>query len=75
MGIIFLCSVVSTHAIFNEIYLTCFISTGILFLGYMGYVTYSRDQERKVMEKINGKFQAMAGEIAAARARSGKKNG
>jgi|AGTN01.3.fsa_nt_gi hypothetical protein len=75
MGIIFNFSVVSTHVIFDDIYITAFIAAGILFLGYMGYATYRSDQERKVLEKINGNLQAMAGEIAMAKARSRKKNG
>lgn len=75
MGVVFQLSVVSTHVIFNDIYITCFISFGILFLGYMGYITYNRDQERKTLEKINRKFQAMAEEIATIRILSGRKNG
>ncbi len=75
MGILFQCFAIATHVIFSNTYLTCFLSTGILFPGYMGYVTYGRDQERKAMEKINGRFNSMAGEIAAMKVRSGKKNG
>ena len=75
MGIVFIISVVSSRAVFNDLYITGFISLGILFLGYMGFITYNRDQERKVLERINGRLQAMAEEIAAKRAHPGKKNG
>jgi positive regulator of sigma E activity len=75
MGIIFIVSVIASHAIFDDIYITCFVSVGILFLGYMGYATYSRDQERKAQDKINGRLQAMSNEIAMKQARPGKKNG
>jgi len=75
MGIVFQISVVSTHVIFSDIYLTCFISFGILFLGYMGYITYNRDQERKTLEKINKKFQLIAEEIAVIKGLYGRKKG
>jgi predicted DNA-binding transcriptional regulator len=75
MGIVFQLSVATTHVIFNDIYITGFLSIGILFLGYMGYITYNRDQERKMLEKINKKFQSIAEEIATIKAQSGRKNG
>jgi len=75
MGIVFQISVVSTHVIFSDIYVTCFISFGILFLGYMGYITYNRDQERKALEKINKKFQLIAEEIAVIKGLYGRKKG
>jgi hypothetical protein len=75
MGIIFQISVVSTHVIFSDIYITCFLSFGILFMGYMGYITYNRDQERKALEKINKKFQLIAEEIAVIKGLYGRKKG
>jgi positive regulator of sigma E activity len=50
LGIVFQITVVFTHLVFSDIYLTTFISIGILFLGYMGYLTYNRDQERKSLD-------------------------
>jgi hypothetical protein len=74
LGIVFQILVVFTHLVFSDIYLTTFISIGILFLGYMGYLTYNRDQERKSLDRINKKFQAIAEEVAAIRVLTGRKN-
>jgi len=74
LGIVFQLSVAITHVIFNNIYLTAFISVGILFLGYMGYVTYNRDQERKALDRVHQKFQSIVEETAAIKVQSGRKD-
>ena len=60
MCIVFQFSIVTTQMVFDNVYVTAFASLGILFLGYMGYITYIRDQERKAPGKTKSKGQAAA---------------
>ena len=74
LGIVFQLSVAITHVVFGNIYLTAFISMGILFLGYMGYVTYNRDQERKARDQVDQQLRPMVKEAAAIRVPPRRKN-
>ncbi len=74
LGLVFQLSVAITHVVFGNIYLTAFVSLGILFLGYMGYITYNRDQERKARDQIDRQLRPMVKEAAAVQVPPRRKN-